>query len=170
MSLRKSCTLRRRAASLPLPLLAPFVNPQPPNPLSPLYPNPTSNPTLRSAAGEWDKKHEYPAAAVAQMGQLGLMGISVEDKWGGAGLDYLAYAIAMEEVSRGCASTGVVMSVQNSLYGGPVDKFGTDAQKEEVRTGVQRPCAHYPLMLCSTLTLTLTHNASFSFPPFDDSS
>ena len=59
------------------------------------------------------------------------MGISVEDKWGGAGLDYLAYAIAMEEVSRGCASTGVIMSVQNSLYGGPVDKFGTDAQKEE---------------------------------------
>ena len=67
------------------------------------------------------------------MGELGLMGISFSSDYGGADLDYLAYAIAMEEVSRGCASTGVVMSVQNSLYGGPVDKFGTPEQKEEVR-------------------------------------
>lgn len=69
--------------------------------------------------------------AVKQLGELGLMGISVKEENGGAGLDYLAYAIAMEEVSRGCASTGVIMSVQNSLYGGPVDKFGTEAQKDK---------------------------------------
>jgi len=89
---------------------------------------------LSPNAAEWDKKHSYPADAVRQMGELGLMGISVEEKWGGAGLDYLAYAIAMEEVSRGCASTGVIMSVQNSLYGGPVDKFGNDEQKEKYLT------------------------------------
>ncbi|GMH51927.1 hypothetical protein TrST_g8222 [Triparma strigata] len=86
---------------------------------------------LAPNAGKWDKNHEYPAAAVQKMGELGLMGISFSSDYGGADLDYLAYAIAMEEVSRGCASTGVVMSVQNSLYGGPVDKFGTPEQKEE---------------------------------------
>ncbi|GMH51998.1 hypothetical protein TL16_g01135, partial [Triparma laevis f. inornata] len=89
---------------------------------------------LAPNAGKWDKNHEYPEAAVNKMGELGLMGISFSSDYGGADLDYLAYAIAMEEVSRGCASTGVVMSVQNSLYGGPVDKFGTDKQKEEFLT------------------------------------
>lgn len=49
---------------------------------------------------------------------------------GGAGLDYLAYAIAMEEISRGCASAGVIMSVNNSLYLGPIKEFGNDSQKE----------------------------------------
>jgi butyryl-CoA dehydrogenase len=86
---------------------------------------------LAPNAGEWDKKHQYPAEAVTKLGELGLMGISVKEENGGAGLDYLAYAIAMEEVSRGCASTGVIMSVQNSLYGGPVDKFGTPEQKAQ---------------------------------------
>ena len=65
---------------------------------------------LAPNASALDKAHEYPEAAVKQMGELGLMGISVEEEYGGAGLDYLAYAIAMEEVSRGCASTGVIMS------------------------------------------------------------
>ena len=64
------------------------------------------------------------------MGELGLMAVVVPEKLGGAGLDYLAYAIAMEEVSRGCASAGVIMSVNNSLFLGPVLKFGTDKQKE----------------------------------------
>ena len=50
------------------------------------------------------------------MGELGLMGIDQEEKYGGAGLDTLAYAVAMEEISRGCASAGVVMSAHNSLY------------------------------------------------------
>ena len=47
------------------------------------------------------------------MGELGLMGIDVPEKYGGAGLNYLAYSIAMEEISRGCASAGVIMSVNN---------------------------------------------------------
>jgi len=58
------------------------------------------------------------------------MGIDVPEQHGGAGLDYLAYAVAMEEVSRGCASTGVIMSVNNSLYCGPVSKFATEKQKQ----------------------------------------
>lgn len=64
------------------------------------------------------------------MGELGLMGIVAPEKLGGTGLDYLAYAIAMEEVSRGCASAGVIMSVNSSLFLGPILKFGTDKQQE----------------------------------------
>ena len=60
--------------------------------------------------------------------QLGLMGINVSD---GAGLDSLSYAIAMEEISRGCASVGVIMSAHNSLYLSPIEHFGTQEQKEK---------------------------------------
>ena len=65
------------------------------------------------------------------MGELGLMGIAIPEEYGGAGMDPLAYALAMEEISRGCASTGVIMSVNNSLYCDPVYKFGTEEQKQE---------------------------------------
>ena len=59
------------------------------------------------------------------------MAITMPESLGGTGLDYLAYAIAMEEISRGCASTGVIMSVHNSLYLGPIEKFGNTAQKDK---------------------------------------
>ncbi len=85
---------------------------------------------LAPKAAEHDQEHKFPAEQVKQLVNLGLMGVAVEEKWGGAELDNLAYAIAMEEVSRGCASTGVIMSVNNSLYCDPVKKFATDAQKE----------------------------------------
>jgi butyryl-CoA dehydrogenase len=62
----------------------------------------------------------------------------VPEQWGGSGLDTVSYALAMEEVSRGCASTGVIMSVNNSLYCDPVLKFGTDAQKQEFLTPFAR--------------------------------
>ena len=65
------------------------------------------------------------------MGELGLMGIAIPEEYGGAGMDPLAYALAMEEISRGCASSGVIMSVNNSLYCDPVYKFGTEEQKQE---------------------------------------
>jgi len=84
---------------------------------------------LTPIAGELDREHRYPAEQIAAMGELGLMGIAISDDWGGAGMDALAYAIAMEEISRGCASTGVIMSVNNSLYCDPVSKFGNDEQK-----------------------------------------
>jgi butyryl-CoA dehydrogenase len=81
--------------------------------------------------GDVDAQHLFPGKAVKKLGELGLMGVSVPEEFGGAGMDYLAYAIAMEEISRGCASTGVIMSVNNSLYCGPVEMAGTTAQKEE---------------------------------------
>ena len=59
---------------------------------------------------------DFPGEQIKKMGELGLMGINVDEELGGAGLDVLAYAIAMEEISRGCASTGVIMSAHNSLY------------------------------------------------------
>jgi butyryl-CoA dehydrogenase len=63
--------------------------------------------------------------------ELGLMGINTPEEFQGSGLDAMSYAIAMEEISRGCASVGVIMSAHNSLYLYPVQTFGTDAQKEE---------------------------------------
>lgn len=82
-------------------------------------------------ARRWDEHHEWPAEAVKQMAELSLFGIAVPEQWGGAELDNVSYAIAMEEVSRGCASSGVIMSVMNSLYCDPVKRFGTDQQKEK---------------------------------------
>jgi len=82
-------------------------------------------------AARIDKNHEFPAAAVKQLGELGLMGVAFDTEVGGAGLDDLAYAIAMEEVSRGCASTGVIMSVNNSLYSYPVSKFCSPEQVDK---------------------------------------
>ena len=58
------------------------------------------------------------------------MGINVSSDYGGSELDALAYAIAMEEISRGCASVGVIMSAHNSLYLYPIDAFGNNEQKE----------------------------------------
>ena len=59
------------------------------------------------------------------------MGLNVPDEYGGSGLDAMCYAIAMEEISRGCASMGVIMSAHNSLYLYPIQAFGTHEQKEE---------------------------------------
>jgi len=81
-------------------------------------------------AAKVDREHLYPADQIFKMGELGLMGITTSEELGGAGLDYLAYAIAMEEISRGCASCGVIMSAHNTLYLGPINHFGTQQQKE----------------------------------------
>lgn len=85
---------------------------------------------IRPLADEIDKKARHPEELVRRMAELGLLGMMVPEEWGGAGLDTISYAIAMENVSWGCASTGVVMSVNNSLYCDPVHKYATDAQKE----------------------------------------
>ena len=90
-----------------------------------------ANAQLVPIAGALDREHRFPAEQVAQMGELGLMGIAMPEEYGGAGLDITAYAIAMEEISRGCASTGVIMSVNNSLYCDPVYRYGTEEQKHQ---------------------------------------
>jgi len=86
---------------------------------------------LKPIAGELDREHRYPAEQIGQMGELGLMGIMVPEEYGGTGMDAVAYAIAMEEISAGCASSGVIMSVNNSLYCDPLMRYGTEQQKQE---------------------------------------
>ncbi len=86
---------------------------------------------LRPNARKWDADHVFPRQAVAKLAEMGLMGVAVPSEWGGAGMDNVSYAVAMEEISRGCAGTGVIMSVNNSLYCDPVLKYGTDEQKKE---------------------------------------
>lgn len=86
---------------------------------------------LAPNAGSWDKKHEFPLAAITQLAELGLMGLNVNPDHGGSGLDAMSYAIAMEEISRGCASVGVIMSAHNSLYLYPLTAFGNEQQQEE---------------------------------------
>ncbi len=81
-------------------------------------------------AAEWDRQEHFPAEVVKKLGELGFMGIAVPQQWGGAGMDNLAYIVALEEISRGCASVGVIMSVNNSLSSWPLQVFGTDEQKE----------------------------------------
>jgi butyryl-CoA dehydrogenase len=86
---------------------------------------------VRPVAAAIDRDARFPAELVARMAELGLMGIEVPVEHGGSGLDTLAYVLAMEEISAACASTGVIMSVNNSLVCDPLMKFATDAQKKE---------------------------------------
>ncbi|XP_034952617.1 short-chain specific acyl-CoA dehydrogenase, mitochondrial [Chelonus insularis] len=99
---------------------------------------------LSKVAAQNDKEHKYPEEQIKKMGELGLMAIATPESLGGTGLDYMAYAIALEEISRGCASAGVIMSVNNSLYLGPIEKFGTQKQKEKYvepfTNGIQVGC------------------------------
>jgi len=82
-------------------------------------------------AAHHDDTGEFPTENVKQMGEMGLMGMMVEEKWGGSELSTVTYAMAMEAISAACASTGVIMSVNNSLVCYPIQAFGNDTQKEK---------------------------------------
>ena len=84
---------------------------------------------LAPHAAQWEKELWIADAAVSQMGELGLLGMVVPEEWGGSYTDYIAYALAVEEVATGCASTAAMMSVHSSVGCGPILKFGTDEQK-----------------------------------------
>ena len=85
---------------------------------------------LKPNAKRWDREHKFPAEAVKKAFELGLGGVAVPAEWGGAGMDNVAYVLAIEEISRGCASVGVTLSVNNSLYCDPIAKYGTPEQKK----------------------------------------
>jgi len=91
---------------------------------------------IRPIAAEIDREARFPHETVKRMGELGLMGIAIPEAWGGSGADTVAYVVALEEIARVCASHAVIMSVNNSLYGDPVYKFGTAAQRERFLTPV----------------------------------
>jgi alkylation response protein AidB-like acyl-CoA dehydrogenase len=80
-------------------------------------------------AREIDEKEEFPADVVRRMGELGFMGLPYPERYGGAGLDTLAYVIAVEEISKACASTGITLAAHVSLGCGPVYSNGTEEQK-----------------------------------------
>jgi alkylation response protein AidB-like acyl-CoA dehydrogenase len=99
---------------------------------------------VRPIAARIDREARFPHETVKRMGELGLMGITVPDTYGGSGADVVSYAVALAEIARVCASHAVVMSVNNSLYCEPVYKFGTEAQKQRFlapfATGEQIGC------------------------------
>ena len=103
---------------------------------------------LAPNAGEWDRAHAFPTAAIVQMGELGLLGMLVPEEWGGAGADHIAYALAIEEVAAGDGSCSTIMSVHNSVACMPILKFGTEAQKETFL----RPMARGELLGAFALT------------------
>ncbi|HEY4178454.1 MAG TPA: acyl-CoA dehydrogenase [Kofleriaceae bacterium] len=99
-------------------------------------------------AAEIDREHRHPVELVKRMGELGFLGIAIPEEFGGSGLDHVSYVLAMEEICRACASTGVIMSVNNSLVCDPINRFGTEAQKKEWLT----PLASGKLLGCFALS------------------
>ncbi|MBI5839372.1 MAG: acyl-CoA dehydrogenase [Chloroflexi bacterium] len=87
-------------------------------------------------AAEFDESGEFPMQTVRKMGDLGFMGIEVPETYGGAGMDALAYVLALEEICKVDAAHGVVMSVNNSLYCHGILKFGTEEQKQKFVTPI----------------------------------
>lgn len=81
-------------------------------------------------AAERDKTKEFPADIIKQMGELGLMGMTVPPEYNGAGVDTISYSLALQEIGYACASTAVIMSVHNSVSCGPIYRFGSDFLKE----------------------------------------
>ncbi len=85
-------------------------------------------------AAKIDETGEFPRETVKKLGELGLMGIEVPQEYGGGGLDAMSYVLAIEEVSKVCASHGTIMSVNNSLVCYGLNKFGTEEQKKRFLT------------------------------------
>lgn len=81
-------------------------------------------------AAQWDRDHSFPSAALAQMGELGMLGMLVPPEWDGAGADYVSYALALEEIAAGDGATSTIMSVHNSVGCMPILRYGTSQQKE----------------------------------------
>ncbi len=114
----------------------------------PIYPLSDEHKMLRDAArdfaqkeiapiaAEFDESGEFPHTTIKKMGELGFMGIEVPEQYGGAGMDALAYVLALEEICKVDASHGVIMSVNNSLYCHGILKFGTEEQKKKFITPI----------------------------------
>ncbi len=86
---------------------------------------------IAPVASDNERNHRYPADIIKEAGELGLMGIAYPTEYGGAGMDYISYMLAVEEVSRWCASTGVIISAHSSLVCDPIYRFGTEQQKQK---------------------------------------
>ena len=89
---------------------------------------------LKPKAEHYDRSHEFPHEHVKKLGEMGIMGIVYPEEYNGCGMDYVSYAIAVEEVSRGCGATGTIVSAHNSLCLSPIYYFGTDDHKKKYLT------------------------------------
>jgi butyryl-CoA dehydrogenase len=90
-----------------------------------------ANSEVKPLAREIDETGKFPRETFRKAAELGLTGVAFPEEEGGAGFDHIAYSIVIEEISRVCASTGVILSVQNSLYCDPIHRFGTPEQKKK---------------------------------------
>ena len=107
-----------------------------------------ANEVVAPRAKEIDASGEFPRDFFDQAGELGLAGVSVSETWGGAGMDPISYCLVIEEISRVCASSGVILSVNNSLVCNPIETYGNDDQKKEFLT----PLAQGKMLGCFGLT------------------
>ena len=103
---------------------------------------------LTPNAEEWDREARFPKEAIAEMGELGLLGMLVPPDYDGAGTDTVSYAMALEEISAGDGAVGAIMSVHNSVGCMPIHRFGTEEQKQEYL----RPLARGEMIGCFCLT------------------
>jgi len=85
-------------------------------------------------AAQLDEEEKFPAEIIKKLGQLGFMGMTIPTQYGGAGYDTLSYVLALVEIAKKCASTAIIMSVNNSLVCYPIFEFGTDEQKKKYLT------------------------------------
>jgi alkylation response protein AidB-like acyl-CoA dehydrogenase len=86
---------------------------------------------LAPQAATWDRECTFPREALRGLGELGVLGMVTPEAYGGAGLDFVSLAVAMEEVAAGDGATSTMVSVQNSVVCGPINAFGTEAQKRK---------------------------------------
>ncbi|NMQ19106.1 acyl-CoA dehydrogenase [Candidatus Competibacter phosphatis] len=93
---------------------------------------------LAPNAAEWERTRTFPREALAELAELGVMGMVVPERWGGAGLDYLSMVLAIEEIAAGHGATSTIVCVQNSLACGITLNYGNDAQKERYLTRLAR--------------------------------
>src|SRR5579863_6673160 len=80
---------------------------------------------------EWDEASRFPAELIPKLAELGLLGVIFPEKYGGAGLGYIEYALAIEELSRVDGSVGVIVAAHNSLCTNHIYKFGTEEQRQK---------------------------------------
>lgn len=103
---------------------------------------------LAPNAAEWDREGIFPGDALAELGELGLYGMTIPELWGGAGTDYVSFALAIEEIAAGDGACSTILSVNNSVVCGPLLKYGSDYLKEKYL----RPLASGEMLGCFCLT------------------
>lgn len=91
---------------------------------------------LAPIAAEIDRDHRFPAETLPKLAEQGLLGMPWSQEYGGSGMDFTSYAIAIEELSRVCASTGVIVESHTSLATSPINEFGTEEQKRKYLPGL----------------------------------